>query len=170
MQNVWVKCAGPQNVGLVLWSTFDATMSSSSDFTFLHCSTQRFSVVNTNLTPFKFFFLFNMKFYCILVCHSCLCTCHSYCTWCGNRVPSEGDIEGWLVSQRRRIHPSANEEACTTAEQHPHHQQHPEKKTKHITVNTGVLAKISMMTICGNTDMTLLPKSVIKHESYICCF
>lgn len=46
--------------------------------------------------------------------------------WCGDRVPGEGDVEGWLVSQRGRIHPSADEEASTAAEQHSHHQQHPE--------------------------------------------
>lgn len=45
--------------------------------------------------------------------------------WCGNRVPGEGDIEGWLISQRRRVHPPANEEASTAAEQHSHHQQDP---------------------------------------------
>lgn len=48
-------------------------------------------------------------------------------TWCGDRVPGEGDVEGWLVSQRGRVHPPADEEAGTAAEQHSHHQQDPER-------------------------------------------
>lgn len=41
-------------------------------------------------------------------------------------MSSEGHIEGRLVPQRRWIHPSADEEAGTTAEEHSHHQQQPE--------------------------------------------
>lgn len=41
-------------------------------------------------------------------------------------MSSEGHVEGWLIPQRRRIHPSANEEARSTAEEHGHHQQQPE--------------------------------------------
>lgn len=57
---------------------------------------------------------------------------NSYGTWCGDRVPGEGDVKGWLVSQRGRIHPPADEEASPAAEQYPHHQQHPESKKRHI--------------------------------------
>lgn len=49
------------------------------------------------------------------------------CTWGCGRVSGEGDIEGGLVPQRGRIHPSADKEAGPAAEQHPHHQQHPER-------------------------------------------
>lgn len=46
--------------------------------------------------------------------------------WGVDRMSSEGHVEGWLIPQRRRIHPSANEEARSTAEEHGHHQQQPE--------------------------------------------
>lgn len=64
----------------------------------------------------------------------------SCCTWCGDRGPGEGDVEGRLVSQ---IHPPADEESCSAAEQHPHHQQHPEGKTK-LRPSTGI-------SICAET-------------------
>ncbi len=74
-------------------------------------------------------------FICVLVLeHVCTCICvlESHCTWCAARVSCEGHIEGWLISQRRWIHPSADEEASTTAEQYSYHQQHPKLKAKGI--------------------------------------
>lgn len=47
-------------------------------------------------------------------------------TWGVDGVPGEGDVEGRLVPQWRRVHPPADEEARAAAEQNAHHQQHPE--------------------------------------------
>lgn len=43
-------------------------------------------------------------------------------TWSGDGMPGEGDVEGRLVPQRRRVHSPADEEAGAAAEQNPHHQ------------------------------------------------
>lgn len=46
--------------------------------------------------------------------------------WGVDGMSSEGHVESGLVPQRRRIYPSADEEAGSTAEQDGHHQQQPE--------------------------------------------
>lgn len=43
-------------------------------------------------------------------------------------VSGEGHVEGGLVPQRRRMNASADEEAGTAAEEHPHHHQHPDRR------------------------------------------
>lgn len=55
-------------------------------------------------------------------------------------MPGEGDVEGRLVPQRRRVHPPADEEAGAAAEQNPHHQQHPEgQKIKNVINDAAIL-------------------------------
>lgn len=51
-------------------------------------------------------------------------------TWRGDGVSGEGHVEGRLISQRRRVHPSTDEEAGAAAEQYAHHQQHPVMKPR----------------------------------------
>lgn len=57
--------------------------------------------------------------------------CEWTLTWRADRVSGEGHVEGGLLAERRRIHPPANEEARSAAEEHAHHQQQPARHTQH---------------------------------------
>lgn len=62
--------------------------------------------------------------------HSVRCTAgataRSLLTWGGDRLSGEEHVEGRLFTDGRRVGPSADEEAGSAAEEHPHHQQQPD--------------------------------------------